>query len=462
MSKSLITAIKNSNVVIEFFCYLALLFRIFPRGTNTKYYMESIALWDSSIEVREKLGGVDAGQLLDASLTFSTLHDLDPASQFWIARVWSLGLSIFQVPAIWLEKIHLPFSMTMIMLNFLIWAALIRIVFQSINGHKQSLLFLVLLISFLFSYDGSFLFQEFPFNSEVIGIGMMLISLTLVIRFLKIEKKPFKFFLIPGIILGISICVRYTIDLAVIFIFLISVLFYSLLKYDLLKSLLRRKESKSYLEVKRSLILIFKYLIVTFGVALLVTLPLRIVNQVNYGGAPLQMSSANALSGPSLWAKSESPHAKYWDKTGMNWACDIAPLECNSPEIEGKDSSELFRMAIFVAILNPVDFLKNRIYYFWMNHSMVLSDNIYMFIYSLFQISLIFLPLLLFHKVKPLERILLSIVWMPFILLQYLTYLIIHFETRYFAPLHLLNLCLLFHMCLLIQGKKTNRSKNLS
>jgi hypothetical protein len=160
-----------------------------------------------------------------------------------------------------------------------------------------------------------------------------------------------------------------------------------------------------------------------------------------------------------LWAKSDTPHAKYWDKNGMNWACDIAPVECYSTEIEGKDSSELFRMAIVVAVFNPIEFLQNRVSYFWKNHSMQLLDNYFWFTYSLIQLAMVIIPLFLFRKNALLNKFLSLIIWLPFIVLQYLTFLIIHFETRYFIPLHVLNLGLIFHLLLLKQKVQSEDNK---
>jgi hypothetical protein len=286
----------------------------------------------------------------------------------------------------------------------------------------------------------------------------MLISLGLVVRNVNVVDKTFKTFLIPGITLGVSICVRYTIDYAVVFIFLVSISFLILTNSKALRALIKIKQNKNSFENHKYLNLMFKYLALTFGVALLVTLPLRIANQINYGGAPLQMSSAQVLTGPNLWAKSETAHAKYWDKNGMNWACDLDPLKCYSPEIESKESSELLRMAIFVAILNPIEFIENRIYYIWHNHSLDLKNKYFWFIYSLFQLSLIFLPFFLFKKIKSRMRSLIFIIWIPFIALQYLTYLIIHFETRYFVPLHLMNMGLLWSVSILNQQKMGKRT----
>jgi hypothetical protein len=452
--------VKNnfSKYFFELCCYVALIYRIFPRGFNTRYYLENITLWDTAQEVREKLGGIDAGQLLDVSLTFSTFNDLDPDSQFWIARVWSMGISVFQVPAIWLQSLDVPFSMTIMLMNLTIWSILLRILFKCTQELNQKIIISILWVSFLYSYDGNFLFREFPFNSEVIGIGLMLISLALVVQSMKNPSKNWKTFIVPGVTLGVSICVRYTIDYAVVFVFLISVMLLILIKGKSLRALMKIRTNNDSFESYKYLTSTLKYFALTFGVALIVTLPLRITNQINYGGAPLQMSSAQVLTGPNLWAKSETAHAKYWDKTGMNWACDLDPSKCYSPEIESKQSPELFRMAVFVAIRNPIEFIQNRIYYIWHNHSLELKNNYFWFIYSLFHLSLIFVPFFLFKKFKYPMRSLIFILWLPFIALQYLTYLIIHFETRYFVPLHLMNLGLLWSASILNQKKRAKRS----
>lgn len=156
------------------------------------------------------------------------------------------------------------------------------------------------------------------------------------------------------------------------------------------------------------------------------------------------MSSSQDLTGANLWAKIESPHALYWDKTGMNWACKLEPVKCSSLDLSNTKSSTLVEFAIIAAVTNPYEYLQNRFSYFLSNHTGSLSNNGFFFTYSLFHLALIIaIPILLFFR-KIVKRKILIAIWAPFILLQYLTFLIIHYETRYFIPLHVFNLGLLF------------------
>jgi hypothetical protein len=440
----LINHLKLKDNVLKVICIVALLYRYFPNGLGTRYYMETISLFNSSGEVREKLGGIDAGQLLDASITFSQFQQLDQETQFWIARVWSLGISAFQVPAIWLEQLGAPFALTIVSISCGVWLTLIILIFRLIRNNNSRTVFAVIFITFLYSFDGKFLFSEFPFNPESIALALNLISLTILINELVGQKLRIKNLVLSGFILGMSIWVRYTIDFAVIGIWIISSI---ALVGSHLKNLylIRKRMATSPTGIKKLQNQKFlKAIAIAFSIALIFTLPIRLSNQLIYGGKPMLMSSSQDLTGANLWAKIESPHALYWDKTGMNWACKLEPVKCSSLDLSNTKSSTLVEFAIIAAVTNPYEYLQNRFSYFLSNHTGSLSNNGFFFTYSLFHLALIIaIPILLFFR-KIVKRKILIAIWAPFILLQYLTFLIIHYETRYFIPLHVFNLGLLF------------------
>jgi hypothetical protein len=444
MMQSLVYSLKLKKNALKIICIIALLYRFFPNGLSTHYYMETISLFNSSGEVREKLGGIDAGQLLDASITFSQFQQLDQETQFWIARVWSLGISAFQVPAIWLEQLNVPFTFTMVSLSCGLWLTLIFLIFRLIQNNNSRIIFAVLFISFLYSFDGNFLFSEFPFNPESIALALNLISLTILINELVGQKFRFKNLVLSGFVLGMSIWVRYTIDFAVIGIWIVSCI--SLVS-SYVKNLHSKPEIMALTPIGRKKLQdrnFLKTIVIAFSIALIFTLPIRLSNQFIYGGKPMMMSSSQELMGANLWAKIDSPHALYWDKTGMNWACKLEPVKCSSLDLSNTKSSTLVEFAVIAAVTNPYEYLQNRLSHFYSNHTGILSNNGLFFIYSLFQLALIIaIPILLFFK-KISKKKLLVTIWAPFILLQYLTFLIVHYETRYFVPLHVFNLSLLF------------------
>ncbi len=421
--------------------------------------MGTISLLDSSGEVREKLGGIDAGQLLEASITFSQFQQLDQETQFWIARVWSLGISTFQVPAIWLELVGVSFAFTMMLISFGLWSILVALIFRLINNNYSRSVFTALFITFLYSFDGKFLFSEFPFNPESIALALNLISLTILVNEIEGKKLRVKKLMLSGFILGWSIWVRYTIDFAVIGVWIVSSI--TLLVRILRDLSLADTKKKTWNNIKQKLQTqkLLSSIVITFSIALIITLPIRLSNQLIYGGKPLLMSSSQELLGANLWAKIDSPHAIYWEKTGMNWACKLEPVKCSSLNLSKIESSKLVNSAVVAALANPFEYLQNRIPYFLSNHTASLSNNLYFLIYSLFHLALmLIIPISLFSR-KIVTRNVLIAVWAPFILLQYFTYLIIHYETRYFIPLHVFNLSLLFsilHFSLNIRGEKNN------
>ena len=92
-----------------------------PQGFGTLIGGISIANTSSPQAIRNAWGPGDAGSLLDAAITWAQLKNLNPDTQFWIVRLWSPGMSIIEVPLIWLTKIGIPIFWSLLSVTIALW-----------------------------------------------------------------------------------------------------------------------------------------------------------------------------------------------------------------------------------------------------------------------------------------------------------------------------------------------------
>ena len=96
--------IKESLVAtLVWFAYT--LFIALPDGLSSKISTINLENNASAHSIRVAWGPGDAGSLLDIALTWSKLKQLDPVTQYWVPHLWSPGISVIEVPLIWLEQL---------------------------------------------------------------------------------------------------------------------------------------------------------------------------------------------------------------------------------------------------------------------------------------------------------------------------------------------------------------------
>lgn len=83
-----------------------------PQGRETSIGNLAIPSSSNSITIKSAFGLGDAGNLLEVALAWSNFRTLSPNDQFWIVRLWSPGLPIFEVPMLWLERVGIPLFWT--------------------------------------------------------------------------------------------------------------------------------------------------------------------------------------------------------------------------------------------------------------------------------------------------------------------------------------------------------------
>ena len=90
--------------------FLLTLFIALPQGLKTRLILNGNQVPHSATPqlIRNAWGQGDAGSLLDTAITWSKFHQIDRVSQFWIVHLWTPGMSIIEVPLIWISKLGIP------------------------------------------------------------------------------------------------------------------------------------------------------------------------------------------------------------------------------------------------------------------------------------------------------------------------------------------------------------------
>jgi hypothetical protein len=162
------------SFLISFFWAVLTLRCAFPNGIGTKIGLSDLPRNTTAIEMRETFGSGDAGSYLEVALSWANLQPINFDKQSWILRLWSPGLSIIEVPLIWLEKIGFNFYWTYFSLLILTWFCAYymywRYFSKKIGLYKSIAVFSLL----VFSWDFKFIFHEGLFNSEGFSLALLL------------------------------------------------------------------------------------------------------------------------------------------------------------------------------------------------------------------------------------------------------------------------------------------------
>jgi hypothetical protein len=428
-----------------------------PQGFGTLIGQISIANTSSPQAIRNAWGPGDAGSLLDAAITWAQLKNLNPDTQFWIVRLWSPGMSIIEVPLIWLTKIGIPIFWSLLSITITLWVINFTLVLRMMKSNKEILLGFIVIIILVNSWDFQYILREGLFYTEGLGYGLLFLGLLYISKTIASEEaSPIrnKQKVIAGILVGASIWIRHTTDTALIFTIIIFclALSYSKIKPQLIKLVNQEKLIKINQVRKNRLRLqsTIKSVIAIFLIALLITIPWRVISDQVFGGVKYSMSSAPRLIGPGLWLDKSVEAENYWVPFGVNWACRIDTIECeriNSLGFSSFKNSELLELAIISALTHPVDYIQERYSFlttFWISNDPPSSIK--------FKIASV-LPLFYFliiplkKKRKWNSRIsIIASMWIIYILLTVAQLAIIHFESRYFIPIRLLLIGLFFSL----------------
>lgn len=459
---------------------LAILIIALPQGFATR--IGSIGLRNSatSAEIRKAWGTGDAGSLLDAAKTWAHGHQLDATTQFWIVHLWSPGMSILEIPLIWLEKLGIPLFWSLLFVTILLWSTIFYVAWKYGSVLIGRVALSIAAVLLLFSWDFRYIFRDDLFYTEGIGYGLLLLGILVSSWMILVSKyeNSKRLTFIAGICIGASIWVRHVSDTGLLlFVGLSSLLFLWNWKFSkgaraaVHAASLKKKNPRT----KRTYATgpanhwrsmgALPYLTLTAWIGFLVTLPWRIISPLFFQGWPWVMSSASAGVSYSIWATNSSDTGKYWGSYGMNWGCNIDPKTCAivNLKIHSPGNSSLLMMdAIKAAILHPLAYIQNRSSYAiknWIPGGIHAPIDVPMTI-SLLS-GLTFLVAIYFYiRIQSKKKHLLAVVWLSFLGTQLGQLAIIHYESRYFIPVRILFIGFFLALLALIPSRVKRSDQN--
>jgi hypothetical protein len=427
----------------------------------------------SAQSIREAWGQGDAGSLLDAALTWSKFQMLDMNTQGWIPALWTLGLSVLEVPLIWLEDIGIPIFFSLFFIGLVVWSISIALIWRYFSPKIGRLPILALLVLLPFSWDFRYMLRDFVFYSESISYGLLFLGLlNFSLQFSFQEKNTNFNSIISGVAIGLSIMFRHTSDLGLITLLMTSSVWLVFSAYSLrgkAKSKNLRKLSKSnraHLEDERLKIVKLKALksIWTFSfVALVVTVPWRLMRSVYAKKLTFELSTGSDYVPGALWSLPNSPKDLSWGWAGGNWACLMDTPLCAEVQkgIQNVElSNQYINLAIKTALNNPPLYLQIRLRSLlenWIpNFDFDLKiQNLIAFFFLLVPIVVLLLVFLVYKNDKFTPVIL---PWACFLMTHIAQLMIIHFESRYFISVRILAIGLVMNLMFLA---RKSRSRNM-
>lgn len=462
---------KESFFVVSVWFVIALS-RALPEGISTKIPVLNMGNNASPENIRKGWGQGDAGSLLEIAISWANFKKLDPVTQYWIVHLWSPGLSILEVPLIWISRIGIPIFWSLLVITLTLWSILFLLIWKHFSQLTGRIPMFVVFIGLLWSWDFTYLLKDYIFYTEGIGFSLLLIGLVLIsIKCISPYPVSNKYMYLSGILIGFSIWIRHTNESGLNLMFVLMCASYLIsirrTKYQSAKWKNKRKNTKKsiLLEAMNNIPKVFfRFGMISSGIALLVTLPWRLISTYYFQGAPFLMSSASGSVPSTIWSLPNSPSGQYWGPYGSNWACKIDLETCNQVQsgiVDGTMShNHLILLAVKSILENPLSYIQERSYYLWVNWIPNFSlEFSYQKIVALIFMVLPLYCLYLFLVVKDKRKYGVIIVWGSFLLMNLAQLGIIHYESRYFIPVRLFTLGLLLSLvCLRNASNQSDKS----
>jgi len=423
-----------------------------PNGLASRMGSISLPLNASPNEIRLAWGPGDAGSLLNAAITWSHLSNLDPVTQNWIVHLWSPGMSLIEVPLIWLAKIGIPLYFSILIGTLFVWYLVLRNFRLITKLSDKPIIYLAIVLTILLSWDFRYMIRDDIFYTEGISFGLLtlaLLNISAVLLEINSKAVTRKELVKAGLLLGIAVMVRHVFDSGIILLLVGSLSILVFLRFQMItsrnfnkvktKKLIKKSRSKGHEYKIRSVRKIAVFALIAF----LVTAPWRfLISPVVYSGYMGALSSASADIFPMAWSGPETPTTKYWGSYGSDWACKTDPVKCqelNAAGIQQVSRKTLAVEATKSIFKHPKAYISTRLHYamsnwipggFEFNSSSLIAG-----------IELILVPILIifqFILLRNRVKWLLALVWGSFVVTEYAQLSIVHFESRYFIPIRLL------------------------
>jgi hypothetical protein len=417
---------------------LFLIFRQFLNvDLNSNISGTNVTWLDQPEEIRAEYGEGDQGNFLSVALTLSRFQNIDYDTQSWIVRLWPPGMPLIEVPLVWLDKIGIPISISMLILTSLLWFSVIqKLVKFCRDSWVGSLICYSSLAIYSFTWDFAFLFTEGLFNSEGLGYGCMLLGFLICTELVFEESPKLRKTIIAGLLFGVGAYIRQLAYLPLIIgscILLIALFF-------------RKIKSSSSTKVDFQANKTFNSLFIPFMVGLLLTFPWTLmIGPTFYGVKPGQMSDTSSYLARDIWTSPESEHAKYWAGTNNNWACVLDLEKCNEiiqeQKIRELTAIKLYLEAAMSVFKDPLTYIEIRSRYGISNwlpkaYDSSIGRAMGYFLLLIFCLS----PFFLFQVWRKTQSRSLLFLWALPLTCLTLAQSIALFQPRYFIPIRLLAL----------------------
>lgn len=457
---------------------LAIFFVALPEGLRSDIGTVGIPIKADTEMLRNSWGLSDAGSFLEIAKTWANLESITP-EQLWILRLWAPGMSLVEVPLIWLSSIGVPIFISLLILTSIIWLGILNLVIDLVKDFRiefQVALVLLFEITVISSWDFQYIFRESLFHSEGIGYGLLFLGLLGLSKTLLSKESarittPLIFY---GFIVGCSVWVRHVLDSGLLLTLLASFLTWALIQLRHQKIKQRQPKGKKrkfqtthFSKEIKNFGGTVKMITLAFIVAFLVTLPWRIINPVVFENRPLVMSASGDQIFKAIWYPDNSPHQKIYGYFGGNWACKIDQSKCEAFNLAGLDTyaaKDLGLEAIDSVVRNPIKFMQVRLIFLAQNWipNMRSGANPLEVNSSLLPLGILLTLLIGFFNLWKNTRIqIILLIWLPMLLSQALQLSLIHYESRYFIPIRILILGLSFSLIKAISDiHKLNKTEN--
>ena len=441
------------------FCYNVFLFNYYD--LFSKIPVINIPSKSSAEIIREAWGLGDAGSLLEVSLTLSDLQPLDPLTQNWILGLWTIGMSIFEMPLIWLSRLGIPIFFSLLFINLLLWTFIFGKIWKFYTPKLGRFPVLVGAILLPLSWDFRYMLRDFIFYTESIGYGLLCLGLiSFSLTFFYTNLKSTINYIKSGTLVGLSLLFRHTSESGLVILAGICVFLYlsnrihlnhleKSLKFKSKRDKTRNKKRSNFQEniwMKTSLI-IFSL------TALAITIPYRFIRSLILDSFNPNLSSASLNVPQMLWASPGSPNDDYWGWAGGNWACKMDENLCSELQanlIDQTQSSHFLFLAIRTALTEPLEFVRVRAFYLLDNWipGFSFDASLLNLIAAVFFVSPILIVIIV-NKFRNSEFRPIILLWGSFLLMHVLQLLVIHYESRYFIPIRLLILGFLINLLMI-------------
>lgn len=441
----------NLQIFFLFLIIANLMIIALPNGFETKIGNIGIPNTSTPEEIRAAWGAGDAGSMLDIAITWSKFKDLDPVTQFWIPNLWSPGMALVEVPLIWLTKVGIPIFWSLLVLTISLWIVIFLLILSMFKKRTRKTLGFFVIVLYINSWDFQYFLREGLFYTEGLAYGLLFLGLLYASKTLALASTreiKNKKLVAAGALIGASIWIRHTQDAGMIttLVFLFLLLNFSRIQsYFKLRSVKKKNELYAQeLKIKFEFQQFIKKAISIFLIALIFTMPWRVIAGEKFHGTPGMMSSASQLVGPGLWFKESSQAKNMWIPNGINWACKVDPVKCKEINEKGPDNfkySKLIQLAIISAVTDPATYLHERfatLMNYWIPN--FAESSLKLKFGAVFPLLLFFLLPRIVQTNLQQKKLLIASFWLVFITLNLMQLAIIHFESRYFIPVRLFSI----------------------